>query len=353
MPVNFYRGDGQARSDVALASGALPADALKNMRAPQGYRPNGETVKAVNVALALNMPLLIGGEPGSGKTLLGDAVALELGKTGPFKFITKSTSQARDLFYTFDAVRYFQAKPRAGAAETDPKDFIEVQALGLAILLALPLEARRPYLPADVFDPARDATVSADTAARRALLRDPALRQSLVIVDEVDKAPRDFPNDILDELENMRFRVPELGGLETPTPASDKRPIVFLTTNSERQLPDAFLRRCAFLHIDYPRGADLEAIVAARLTGLFDAGAPLLKDAVAFYSAVRARSQLSKPPGTAELLQFLRAARVNGADPAKPIAAQADVIANGLMLLAKTKPDIAPLQDALTSWRGA
>ncbi len=350
MSAVFYKGSGEkAAAEVSVETAALPADAIRVMRDPGGYRAGADVVRAVNVSLALKIPLLVGGEPGSGKTLLGDAVAHELGKAGPFKFITKSTSLSRDLFYTFDAVRYFQAKPMSGGG-ADPREFIDYQALGLAILLGLPATERQRFLAPAVFDPSKDQDLSQTTLALRLLLRAPAQIQSVVIIDEVDKAPRDFPNDILDELENMRFRVPELGGIETPTPPGEKRPLVFITTNSERQLPDAFLRRCAFLHIDYPKGADLEAIISARLKGVFEQGAPLLRDIVAFYESVRAKGQLSKQPGTAELLQFLQAAKVNGADPRLGIAPQADKIANGLQLLAKTRPDIAPLQDALANW---
>lgn len=350
MTVRYYAGSGVApQAEVPVQTDSVLKDALQVMRSPGGYRAGENTVRAVNVALALKIPLLVGGEPGSGKTLLGEAVAHELGKGAPLKFVVKSTSQARDLFYTFDAVRYFQAKPMGGGA-ADPRDFIDYQALGLAILLALPLAQRARFFSPAALDPAGDAGLNEDVQKLRAALRGEAQRQSVVIIDEVDKAPRDFPNDVLDELESMRFRVAELGGLETPTPVPDKRPLVFITTNSERQLPDAFLRRCAFLHIDYPKGEELEAIVAARLAGVYESGAPLLRDIVRFYESVRAAGALSKPPGTAELLQFLQAARVNGADPARTIAEQPDRIANGLNLLAKTRPDIAPLLDALKTW---
>jgi MoxR-like ATPase len=349
--MDFFKGGGSApASEVSIATQALPEQALKVMKDPSGYRAAADTVRAVNVALALKMPLLVGGEPGSGKTLLGGAVAHELGKR-PFSFVVKSTTVARDLFYTFDAVRYFQAKPRNGK-EPEPKDYIDYQALGLAILLALPLDKRRPFLSADVFDAARDQDLASDTQEIRRMLRDSAQRQCIAIIDEIDKAPRDLPNDILDELDGMRFRVPELGGLETPGVAYDYRPIVFITTNSERQLPDAFLRRCAFLYIDYPHGSELEAIVTSRMTGVFQEGAPLLRDIVAFYERVRKEGRLNKAPGTAELLQFLQAARINGADPGKTIAQQREIVLRGMPLLAKMNSDLAPLQGALNTWSG-
>lgn len=350
--MDFFKGEGRKpEGEVTVSTEALPEDAFKVMKDPSGYRAAADTVRAVNVSLALKIPLLVGGEPGSGKTLLGGAVAYELGKARPFSFVVKSTTTARDLFYTFDAVRYFQAKPRNGK-DPEPKDYIEYQALGLAILLALPLEKRRPFLASDVFDATRDQDLAADTVEIRRMLRDSAQRQCVVVIDEIDKAPRDLPNDVLDELDGMRFRVPELGGLETPSVPYNHRPIVFITTNSERQLPDAFLRRCAFLYIDYPRGSELEAIVASRMKGVFEAGAPLLRDIVAFYEHVRQEGRLHKAPGTAELLQFLQAARINGADPRKTIAEQREAVMRGMPLLAKMNPDLAPLQTALSNWSG-
>ncbi|UPT64928.1 MAG: hypothetical protein M0D54_10800 [Hyphomonadaceae bacterium JAD_PAG50586_4] len=117
-------------------------------------------------------------------------------------------------------------------------------------------------------------------------------------------------------------------------------------------MPDAFLRRCAFLYIDYPKGGELEAIVASRLRGVFEAGSPLLRDVVGFYEHVRAEGRLNKAPGTAELLQFLQAARVNGADPRRSIAQQREAILRGVQLLAKMNHDIGPLESALKSWTG-
>ncbi|UPT64927.1 MAG: AAA family ATPase [Hyphomonadaceae bacterium JAD_PAG50586_4] len=209
--VDFFKGDGrEAAQEIAIRTEALPDDAFRVLKDPAGYRAAADTVRAVNVALALKIPLLVGGEPGAGKTLLGGAVARELGKVGPLTYVVKSTTQARDLFYTFDAVRYFQSKPREGR-EPAPRDYIEYQAMGVAILLALPLEKRRPFLAADIFDEGRDSELTPETARMRSLLRSQSQRQCVVVIDEIDKAPRDLPNDILDELDGMRFRVPELG----------------------------------------------------------------------------------------------------------------------------------------------
>ena len=131
---------------------------------------------AVNVALLLNQPLLLTGAPGSGKTRLADSVAYELDLGTPLKFETKSTSQARDLFYVYDALGRFH-KDREGA---DALSYITFNALGLAILRTLDGNTAGNYLPASQVP------------------KEP--RRSVVLIDEIDKAPRDFPNDVLNEL---------------------------------------------------------------------------------------------------------------------------------------------------------
>ena len=198
-----------------------------------------------------------------------------------------------------------------------------------------------------------DASLTPARQAMMSLLRSETPQQSVVVIDEIDKAPRDFPNDLLHEMENMSFHIPELGGLETPAIAPSQKPIVVITTNSERQLPDAFLRRCAYVHLDYPRGPALESILTARLGDLFSAsGSVFLKDVQAFYEDVRARKMINKAPGTAELLQFLQAMAEMGVDPARGIAAQVETVRTGISLLGKMGEDQARLETALEAWDG-
>ena len=250
-----------------------------------------------------------------------------------------TASQARDLFYIYDAVRHFHAGQAGGAV--DVRDFIEYQALGLAILAGLPLESRRPFL-----SPALLAG-AAGQGPGNILLTEPNPIQSVVVIDEIDKAPRDFPNDLLEEIESMRFRVPELGGLETPAIEAALRPAVFLTTNAERALPDTFLRRCAFLHIDSPKGEALERIVSRRLESLFRSGSRFVKDVISFVDFARADQRLKKPPSTSELLQFLQTAYALGVSPDLGLDEQAEKIDPALRLLAKTAEDLAILRSEL------
>ncbi|WP_406854403.1 MoxR family ATPase [Alsobacter sp. KACC 23698] len=221
----------------------------------KGYQFSAEMVAAVDVAIELGRPLLVSGEPGCGKTELGYAVARQLGIQNLHLFTSKSSSEANELFYVYDALKRFRDaqittlhKPGAPGvappAETDVGDYVEFQALGRAIL--------------DAHD--RDA-VAHLLRGRNGAIRPPGSppRPSVVVIDEIDKTPRDFPNDLLQEIEAMSFRVREFPAdpKEPETPPGNEidrtmRPIVLITSNEERQLPDAFLRRCVFFEIPFP-----------------------------------------------------------------------------------------------------
>jgi MoxR-like ATPase len=215
------------------------------------------------VAIGLGRPLLVSGEPGCGKTELGYAIARRMGIPRVHFFSTKSNSEARDLFYTYDAIGRFreaQAIHRAGEPPKEQSgdivDYIEFQALGKAIL-----DAHEKTEVEHLLNP-RGAYKHPGNPSR-----------SVVILDEIDKASRDFPNDLLREIEDLAFRVPELsrrgsGQADPETPggiSADRRPIVVVTSNEERQLPDAFLRRCVFHEIAFPDEATLMQIVASGL----------------------------------------------------------------------------------------
>nr|WP_246623539.1 MoxR family ATPase [Sphingomonas colocasiae] len=269
----------------------------------------------------MGLPLLISGEPGSGKTQLGFAVAHELGLSRPEIFVTRSTSQARDLFYRYDAIGHFHAAQTGRGA--DPAPFVELQPLGRAIESALP--------PAD--------RLSASGSERR---------RSLVIVDEIDKAPRDFPNDLLHEIEHLRFRIPETGRPETPPIDDAFRPIVFITTNAEQLLPDAFLRRCAFVHLRPPTGETLARIIERRFEGVLARDHALVADIVALSDGLRQQNRLERAPSSAELLQFLSALMMAGGSAGLGLREQPIPIEPWLALLAKTSGDMAQLRDALS-----
>ena len=197
---------------------------------PRGYIAERGLVDAVNVAILLGQPLLVTGEPGTGKTQLASSIAAELGFESPLKFETKSTSSAKELFYTYDTVRRFHAA-QTGVGSDNNIDYITFNALGISILRAN-----------DEKDVSKYFTKG---------FKHGGIRRSIVLIDEVDKAPRDFPNDILNEIEGMYFKIPELNNVIISSDAS-MRPFVIITSNSEKHLPDAFLRRCIYYHIHFP-----------------------------------------------------------------------------------------------------
>jgi MoxR-like ATPase len=255
------------------------------------YLPSDGLVEAAEVAVQLGMPLLLTGEPGVGKTQAGYWLA-GTKDSRLLEYAVRSTSTASELFYGYNALAHYHAaglaaRPGAGGATDAPElmalRFLHFHALGEAILLAAcpedvaGLYARHPGVPS----------------------------RSVVLLDEIDKAPRDLPNDILRAVETMTFSIPELGG-RTVTADTGLRPIVVATSNSERTLPDAFLRRCIYYHIPFPDEPKLRAIVTARL-GL-PSEAPILADALRVFSRFRVLG-LRKPPSTAELINFLDALR--------------------------------------------
>jgi MoxR-like ATPase len=307
----------------------LAAPLLVNATNPAGYLPDSGLVDAVNVALILRQPLLLTGEPGTGKSELAASVAYQLGLDVPLAFETKSTALARDLFYSFDNIGRFRAAQTAGAP-SDPRLFLTFNALGLAIVLANSQDAVAGVLPSDFSHPGR--------------------RQSVVLIDEIDKAPRDFPNDILNEIERLYFRIPELGDARIGAEANF-RPIVIMTSNSEKSLPDAFLRRCIFYSIPFPDSERLERIILSRLPERLQSGAPLMRDAIGFFSRLRQDDLgLRKRPGTAELLNWVAALLDFKCDTAQPLSAQAAPGSQTLSTLAKITEDQEKVFDAFKSW---
>jgi MoxR-like ATPase len=280
MTVEYFSS--QPRSDRS-APVVLPTSHQMHATKPESYIADPGLVDAVNTALLLNQPLLLTGEPGTGKTQLAFALAHQLGYPS-WRFQAKSTSQARDLFYVYDAVAHFRAEKG-----TRLLDFVRFQALGSALLAA------RPW--AEVMDLYQPGSPPREPVA------------SVVLIDEVDKAPRDFPNDILAELEDLRFAAPEIGVHLTPPGAL--RPVVVITSNSERDLPDAFLRRCVYYDIPFPAPDALRAILAARLKrddGLAEPES-FCSHALGLFAELRSLTSLRKKPATAELLAWMTALR--------------------------------------------
>ena len=212
------------------------------------YLPSQKLVKAVNLAIFLEKrPLLLKGEPGSGKTRLAAAVARELDLNYETWYV-KSTSKAQDGLYTYDAVKRLYDVQLAGVEEeskkraSDIKEYLKLGPLGRA------------------FD---------------------SDKQTVLLIDEIDKADIDFPNDLLRELDEQKFDIPETG----ETIQAKYPPIVIITSNDEKDLPEAFLRRCLFHQIDFPSDSNmLAAIVKAHFP---KADSDLVKKAVERFKTLR------------------------------------------------------------------
>ncbi len=318
----YYSGDGTTLSSRFYQ--LPPFEKLNSLDHPADYLAEPGLRDAVNVALTLGQPLLLTGEPGTGKTQLAASLAYEFDLPAPLVFNVKTTSSARDLFYRYDSLRHFH-DAQFHKENLKVEDYITYEAFGQAILLSLEPEQANPYLPV----PLRD--------------RGPA--RSVVLIDEIDKAPRDLPNDVLNEVEHMSFTVKETGREFS----SDQRyrPILVLTSNSEKNLPDAFLRRCVYYHISFPDTERLKQIVQRRLKLKSDFTPDMLNNAVTHFQEIRELG-LKKQPATAEFLgwvQILEKLEINVKN-LKP--GQAEALAFSYSVLAKTREDFDRLRQNLS-----
>ena len=223
------------------------------------YVATGELTLAVNAAVTLSRPLLIKGEPGTGKTQLAQEVASALDRP-LFEWHIKSTSKAQQGLYEYDAVSRLRDSQLG-----DPK----VQEIGNYIVPGM---------------------------LWRAFESD---EQAVLLIDEIDKADIEFPNDLLRELDRMEFYVYETRRLVK----ARQRPIVFITSNNEKELPDAFLRRCFFHYIRFPDRETMEAIVDVHFPGLKK---ELLAEALTSFYRIRDVPGLKKKPSTSELLDWIK-----------------------------------------------
>lgn len=255
----------------------------------QTYAPSAALNETVKMAIALGRPLLLAGKPGTGKTQFAHWFVYENENdyNEVFQFNTKSTSLFNDLFYQYDAVSHFRDK----SGTRDVSEYITLTALGKAIVCAKGL-----------------ATITDERLLRIAQhsgLHANNKSKSMVLIDEIDKAPRDFPNDLLHEIENLSFSIKEtIPAIEVKLNDKEKENIIIvLTSNDEKNLPDAFLRRCLFHYIEFPDRNQLAKII---LTKLNDDAMDGLEDKLNFFDSVCSLpNNIEKKPSTSEWIDWI------------------------------------------------
>jgi MoxR-like ATPase len=337
MKFPFFDGKRQKPQENAWKAIPPPRFAMETL--PEFYEADERLADAVNVALILGKPLLLTGEPGTGKTQLAYRLAWELGfdmDNNPLVFETKSNSLSRDLFYIYNTLGRFQDIHCGNGNHGKAKEYITYNALGLAILRANEPESVKDYLPEDFTHKGSE--------------------RSVVLIDEIDKAPRDFPNDILNEIERMYFHIPELG-LEKITARPEMSPVVVITSNSEKHLPDPFLRRCVYHHIEFPEPEQMKRIVEARIAYIPDSDGKkrtmdtdFLSDILALFYELRKEEQgFSKKPSTAELIVWIQAIR-EFSDAKNPVREDRKAVVKTLGALVKTE-DIQRAGTVVREWK--
>jgi len=232
------------------------------------YIASGALQNDVNVAIALGRPLLIKGEPGTGKTLLASSIAEGL-ETDLLVWTIKSTTKAQDGLYIYDTVQRLNDARFGDHDISDIKHYIKHGKLGQAF-----------------------------TSPKRVVL----------LIDEIDKADIEFPNDLLTELDEMKFYIPETA----ETISANHRPVIIITSNAEKELPDAFLRRCVFHYIQFPDAAFMGEIVKVHFPNLEE---KLMKEAVEAFFNLRELDNLRKKPSTSELIDWIKVLVASGTRP--------------------------------------
>ncbi len=237
----------------------------KGYSGSEDYIASKPLMEIVNVAAGLGKPLVVKGEPGTGKTLLAHSIAGALGK----KLITwniKSTTKAKDGLYVYDTVQRLNDARFKDKDIGDIRQYIKMGKLGQAFR---------------------------------------SDEQVVLLIDEIDKADVEFPNDLLNELDEMSFHIHELD----EEVSARHRPIVIITSNSEKELPDAFLRRCIFYYIEFPDDEMMERIVRVHYPDIED---KLVREALKRFYWIREVEGLRKKPSTSELLDWIKALALGG-----------------------------------------
>ena len=268
-------------------------------RGTERYLTNESLEAAVDAALALERPLLVRGEPGTGKTLLAEAIAESLA-TRLITWNVKSTTRAQDGLYVYDTVQRLYESRFGDGDIRDIRRYIKLGPLGLAV-----------------------------SAPERVVL----------LIDEIDKADLEFPNDLLHELDRMRFTIVETGD----EIAAKLRPVVVITSNNEKELPDAFLRRCVFHFIDFPDREFMRRVVGVHHPGLDES---LVEQTLKAFFDVRAMRGLRKRPSTSELIDWIAVLKKAGVGELK-----LDRALPFLGTLLKKEQDMAAYADQLAGGR--
>ena len=241
---------------------------MQEFKGSQDYVASEELLRAANIAMVLRKPLLIKGEPGTGKTKLAEAIAQAAGK----KLIIwniKSTTKAQDGLYVYDVVQRLYDSQFGGQGVDDIEKYVKLGKLGEAFT---------------------------------------SEEQVILLIDEIDKADLEFPNDLLWELDRMEFHIPETG----KTIRAKQRPVVIITSNAEKELPDAFLRRCVFHYIDFPDKHLMEQIVRVHYPDIDDA---LLTQVLEAFYKIRNMPLIKKKPSTSEIIDWIQALLHGGVKP--------------------------------------
>jgi len=242
-------------------------DGFDKFKGSHDYVTSEPLRNAVNVSIALARPLLVRGEPGTGKTLLAHSIAKDLEKQ-LIVWNIKSTTKAQEGLYVYDTVQRLNDSRFGGKDVSDIKQYIKLGKLGQAF-------------------------TSKD--------------QVVLLIDEVDKADLEFPNDLLNELDEMSFYIPET----EETFKATHRPIVIITSNAEKELPDAFLRRCIFHYIEFPDPELMEEIVRVHYPELKKS---LMEQSLSTFYSLRQIDQFRKKPSTSELIDWIHAILASGTD---------------------------------------
>jgi MoxR-like ATPase len=237
------------------------------------YVASPELQDVVNVSLAIERPLLLKGEPGTGKTLLAQSISESLDRP-LIRWNIKSTTKAHDGLYLYDTVQRLNDSRFGEGDISDIARYIKLGKMGEAF------KSEKPVV---------------------------------LLIDEIDKADLEFPNDLLAELDEMRFHIPETD----EEICAKQRPMMVITSNSEKELPDAFLRRCVFHFIEFPHADLMREIVNVHFP---DIEKKLLDAALEKFYKIRNVTSLRKPPSTSELIDWLRALITMGMGPAKVLS---------------------------------